>query len=396
MTATSPDRVGSAAASRAHFPCFDGLRAVAAIAVVFTHVSFVTTANRQWGGSYLARLDSGVAIFFVISGFLLYRPFVSRVLSGDPLPRTGAYLWRRALRIYPAYWIAAVVVGVVFGVSRWDGIADAASHLALVHIYDPDTVVSGPISQAWSLGTELGFYLALPLLARVARAIAARTDRRVRPQLLFVAALIATGLTYRWAVFTFADGRHAAAYATWLPGFLDQFGLGMALAVVSSAGDTERGPRWLAEGSVVLALASLTVAAFAIGLPPSSLAYSTSSLLLRQVTYGLFGFFLMLPGVFGDQDRGPVRAVLRSAPMRWLGLVSYGIYLWHQFFVDRFQRWTDTPEFAGQFGQAIAIVLVGSVAAATVSYVAAERPLLSLKGRVPQRDSTPAGVGLAT
>ena len=388
------------------FPCFDGLRAIAAIVVLLTHVSFVTTANRVVGGSYFARFDSGVAIFFVISGFLLYRPFVTAALSGEPAGSTGAFLWRRALRIFPAYWLAALSIALVFGVKPWDGLGDALAHLALVHIYDADTVVSGPISQAWSLGTEITYYLALPLLGWAAVRLARRTDRRVGPQLAFVGVLIAASLTYRWLVVTNA-GDDASTMATWLPGYLDQFGLGMLLAVVSAASTLRGdglGPAWLRGRAVPLvswslAVASLSAAAFVVDLPTSSLDYSPGQQMGRQVTYGLWGFFLVVPAVFGRQDRGAIRWALRSRVPRWLGMVSYGIYLWHQFFIDRFQRWTDTPIFGGRFGEAVAVVLLGAVVAATLSYVLVERPILRLKDRWPsgtggRRDEhVPAGPG---
>src|SRR5439155_8306716 len=69
-------------------------------------------------GRYAQRLEVGVAIFFVISGFLLYRPFAASRAAGQPAPRTGPYAWRRVLRIVPAYWLALTVTVVVLG--RWE------------------------------------------------------------------------------------------------------------------------------------------------------------------------------------------------------------------------------------------------------------------------------------
>jgi peptidoglycan/LPS O-acetylase OafA/YrhL len=353
------------------FPCFDGLRAIAAVVVLLTHVSFVTTANRVVGGSYFARFDSGVAIFFVISGFLLYRPFVSAALRGERPGATGAFFWRRALRIFPAYWVAALLIALVFEVKPWTGWGDALAHLGLVHIYRSETVVSGPISQAWSLGTELTFYLALPVLGVVASWLGRRTAGRTGPQVGFV----------------------VATMATWLPGYLDQFGLGMLLAIASAAsarrGDGQ-GPAlfaraWVPAASWALAIGSLSAAAFVIDLPTSSLDYTPGQQMGRQITYGLWGFFLVLPAVFGPQDRGVIRWLLRSPVPRYLGMVSYGIYLWHQFFIDRFQRWTGTPTFGGRFGETVLFVLVGSTVAAALSYVLVERPVLKLKDRWPMR-----------
>ena len=67
------------AAPDGHFPCFDGLRALAALSIVLTHVAFASGANSpNILGVFFARMDGGVAVFFVLSGFLLYRPFVAR------------------------------------------------------------------------------------------------------------------------------------------------------------------------------------------------------------------------------------------------------------------------------------------------------------------------------
>ncbi|MDQ1519748.1 MAG: hypothetical protein QOI55_821, partial [Actinomycetota bacterium] len=98
-----------------HFPAFDGLRAIAAVAVALTHSAFISGfnfRNNTWG-PYTARLDIGVAVFFVISGFLLYRPFVlARLRAGTP-PAAVPYFQRRFLRIYPAFWLVFTVVLLV-------------------------------------------------------------------------------------------------------------------------------------------------------------------------------------------------------------------------------------------------------------------------------------------
>src|SRR6478752_1099679 len=94
---------------RGTLPALDSMRAVASVAVLATHAAF-------WGGAYahqgygtaLARLDVGVAIFFVLSGFLLSRAWFERYAHQTAAPRTRAYLWHRLLRIYPVYLIAAV------------------------------------------------------------------------------------------------------------------------------------------------------------------------------------------------------------------------------------------------------------------------------------------------
>ena len=72
------------------FPLFDGLRAIAAGSILVTHVAAITSFNRLNAlGAYTARLNMGVAFFFVISGFLLYRPFLAARFAGRPPPRSA-------------------------------------------------------------------------------------------------------------------------------------------------------------------------------------------------------------------------------------------------------------------------------------------------------------------
>src|SRR5919199_254708 len=99
------------------FPMFDGLRAVAALAVLCFHAAYfagigVTDSPLR---PYAGRLEVGVSVFFVISGFLLYRPFVRARLESEPAPHAGAYAWRRFLRIVPGYWVALTVVALWLG-----------------------------------------------------------------------------------------------------------------------------------------------------------------------------------------------------------------------------------------------------------------------------------------
>ncbi|MEY2570996.1 MAG: hypothetical protein QOE63_1346, partial [Acidimicrobiaceae bacterium] len=183
----------------ARFPLFDGFRAIAAIAIVLTHVSFDTGFTvRSSLGPLFARADVGVPIFFLISGFLLYRPFVARRLAAEPRPATGAFLWRRALRIYPAYWVALTAV-LVFTDQAVPGKKAVVLWYGLVHTYDKHAVL-GPLLQSWTLAAEVAFYLFLPVYAIVQRRAVpddASPDRRYRAELVGIAALVLVAWTWR-------------------------------------------------------------------------------------------------------------------------------------------------------------------------------------------------------
>ena len=97
------------------FPTFEGLRALAAVAVLVFHAATFTTtlAGESRGpaelGAWIQNLNVGVSLFFVLSGFLLFRPFVLAHLTGAAGPATRPYLLRRLVRIFPAYWVALFV-----------------------------------------------------------------------------------------------------------------------------------------------------------------------------------------------------------------------------------------------------------------------------------------------
>jgi peptidoglycan/LPS O-acetylase OafA/YrhL len=97
----------------------------------------------------------------------------------------------------------------------------------------------------------------------------------------------------------------------------------------------------------------------------------------------------LLPAVFGTARRGLARGLLRLAPVVWLGLISYGIYLWHQGMQKKALEWTDSlvkeTEFVrGDFWPVLAITLGLSIVVAALSYYVLERPVLRLKDRRPR------------
>jgi peptidoglycan/LPS O-acetylase OafA/YrhL len=150
------------------FPLFDGLRAIAALSVFLGHT--VTGTYSLVGHTSLIVLaiqvaDQGLAIFFLISGFLLYRPFLLARLAGRRLG-VRDFAARRALRIIPAYWVALtlfIAAGLVSGVttSNW------WIFYGFLQVYRFNTIGQG-IGVAWTLCIEVTFYAALPIFALVA------------------------------------------------------------------------------------------------------------------------------------------------------------------------------------------------------------------------------------
>ena len=146
------------------FPLVDGMRAIAALSIVVFHAGGATfyTLSHPLGG-YVARLNVGVTLFFVISGFLLYRPYLAARFGGPPAPRLRDYARRSMLRIFPAYWVALIVLGIAVDLPGAVS-SDWWVYAFLLQGYRLDWVLGG-IGPAWSLSIEVAFYAALPFFA---------------------------------------------------------------------------------------------------------------------------------------------------------------------------------------------------------------------------------------
>lgn len=320
--------------SRPHFAGFESLRALAAVMVVMHHaVSLAGPTRAGRLATPAAVMDGGVAVFFVLSGFLIYRPLVAAHLSGRPGPRWRSFWWRRALRIVPAYW---AVLSFFWFIGSFDLGRDWWRHYLFLQNYSASTVLRG-VSQAWSLGTEVTFYLMVPLFAaglvRLSRGAALRSRPVV--QLGGCAALWLTGIGSRVAVERWAPGQRGLSF-NWLPTNLDLFATGMALAVLSAwAVDDVALRRRLDRLAAsawpwwATAVALFAWYAYRVGAADFATGYSGWFWHRRQLGLGLFTVLLMVPAVFGDQQRGLLRRVWSWRPLVWVGSVSYGLYLWH-------------------------------------------------------------------
>lgn len=393
--APAPERLPATQATRngpRHFPCFDGLRAFAAVCVVLIHTAFVSgfTVHNSLG-IYTARLEIGVSVFFLISGFLLYRPFAAAHLAGTPSPDLGRFWVRRLLRIVPAYWLVLTITCYVMHVDAYaHGWQGTLILYGFGQIYFPGVVFKG-VTQAWSLCTEMTFYLFLPMLAAVlVRRRRSLANQMVR-ELVALAVMIGVSFAFRaWALneAVHHPGRVYGTMSDWLPANLDLFALGMFLAV-TSAWLVERGrqPRWLwnpVMPYVSWALAGVCFWAVShLHIPLGPLyQISPGKNLLKQTLYGTFAFFILLPAVFGHQEQGQLRWLLRNRVVAALGIVSYGVYLWHQAWVSMFLTWTGYRDFEMPWWQLLGAVGSLAIASATASYLIVERPILRLKDRL--------------
>ena len=377
-------------------PLVDSLRAIAALSVLLTHTAVAAGVSGNPNSvlsAYAQRLDVGVVIFFLISGLLLYRPFVLSRLSERPAPATGPYAWRRFLRIVPAYWVALTVTAVWIGTSALQyGVFTAHGaplYYLLGQTYSPHTL-SGGLTQAWTLTIEVAFYAFLPVYAWIQRRIPARSRSAVlRSEVIGLLVLVV--ISQIWKALVLAGGDPHQIVVTpmldALPSFFDQFAVGMGLALLSVwielEGTTPRlvrvfdrypGLAWLFAALAFWAVATQ------IGLgrffaPVSVRQYFESHWLYTAVAFGL-----LLPAVVGDQRRGVPRRILSWRLLAWLGLISYGIYLWQTPVVAQLSRWhlgAHSVIHPWLWWSAGTLAMTAVIAAA--SYYLLERPILSFK-----------------
>jgi peptidoglycan/LPS O-acetylase OafA/YrhL len=388
------------------FPCFDGLRAIAALTVVVYHT--VSEFRPSWyegaPADWISRLGSfGVCVFFLISGFLLYRPFVLAHFESRPVPDLLPFWKRRFFRIFPAYWVAVAALFFVFELQNINTWQDALTAFGLLQNYRAGYEFYG-IGVAWTLVVEVSFYLALPLIAMALRALAGKTatvSHKLHTQLIGLAVLYAVGLISRaWAPDLInaspasrGDWLAPSRVNWWLNGFLDWFALGMLLAVMSA---------WAARGGrlpkIVHTLGAHPWVCWLLALEsywvmvqlnmPIDIYLETETIQTLGLTVfcGLVAFFLIFPAVFGSQDRKGLRGLLRSKVMVFLGTISYGMYLWHIIYVKQVNHWSNDGELPHNLYVWFVVVLGLTLATATISYYVVERPIIRLshKGRPPR------------
>jgi peptidoglycan/LPS O-acetylase OafA/YrhL len=318
------------------FPAVDGLRVIAALAVVVSQVGLHTQA--PFAG-VVSRLDVGWAIFCAISGFLLYRPHVLAWFSGTLPPLTLPYLRSRALRILP---VLLVAVG-----------------LSIVFVPDPATTYL-----RWAVLTPLPFYLLLPGLGRLLTGYERPTRRSVRWRLLVLVALTVLGPV--WMAAVMATGHPEAAL--WLPGYLGWYAVGMGMALWQVARATGRlGPSTLDTLTRVpgtlwgIAAAVLLIAATPIAGPYDHSTPTAAQALTKTLLYTVAVACVLFPVL--TPTAGTVR-VLGGQRARQAARLSYGVVA-YQFVV--------LGLVDGPFAVQLPVALSASVVLAALSYLLIER-----------------------
>lgn len=304
------------------FPLVDILRGFAALLVVFYHV----LSLRPWpnfDGTGIGKLPAlgwvGVDLFFVISGFVIGKTAMEGHRSG--LPWRKRYFNRRLTRIVPLY-LATLVIWVVFVhpdllTYGRASVYHIATHLGFVHNLWHET--HGSINAPnWSVGLEMQFYVLIALCAPWL----ARTN-------IWKILLVWIGTALAWKYFSTVMLPPGSSipivqfiYASQLPGVLDEFALGIVIAKLVHANALEFTWRRLITWGVA-AVGLLAAAWITVG--TGELYWSSAVTIIFWRTLACAGFAALLACVVMIPYSGGW--VLR--PFRFLGEISYGIYLWH-------------------------------------------------------------------
>lgn len=367
----------------------DGLRGLAVLGVLLGNAALLFSAPDHDPNALDRVLVTagfcGIALFFVLSGFLLFRPFVAALVRGHELPRNRDFFRNRLLRLGPGYVVVLVISAVAIGATTGS-----------LQLGDDNRGLGLAVAVSWSLVALVGCYLMLPLLVYVARAL---TRRRGPVAATLVAALLllALGVASRVGVlaltgrdadapFALREGQSGAypPLANGLVANADLFAMGMVVAVIVVAART-----WLYSDQVIrrvrrtgVAMMLVSTIGFAAYVAPAH-----AGPLFGLACAGLL-VYLTLPG------RHPVRRravrLLELPVLRRLGQLSYALYLWHVPLLLLVALQLDWMSGEGAAGLALRVlVLVGSaVLLSILTNRFVEIPALRRRATVGRRASS--------
>lgn len=382
-----------------HQDSLDGLRAIAALAVLVTHVAAqtgfsYTGSPASWVAS---RGDVGVPIFFALSGLLLFRPWAMAALGGASAPDVRAYFIRRVLRIVPVYWVVVAIAMITLNRAHAGSPKAWAQYLFFVQVYDPHPWWLGSgapgLAQMWSLAVEASFYALLPLLGIALIALASRgeADVATRARRLLAAIAVLAAISYGFLALTYYPALLLWLDAT-LPRALTWFAMGMAIAVVSCWANLEPADdgrvRAFCRAVASSGTACWLIAMFAFALASTPLAgpegFVISSLWqieIKTALYAIIAMAVVAPAAFGDGTATRLTAVLGNRVMRFLGKISYGVFLWQFLVLIGFFNLFNLkdPFHGGSYGTLgsaglLVAITVLSITIATIGYYVVERP----------------------
>nr|MCH9768919.1 acyltransferase [Actinomycetes bacterium] len=295
-------------------------------------------------GLVYSRMEIGVPIFFVLSGFLLFAPWVKAVAWQRPPPSVRRYAWHRLRRIMPAYAVTVIAAYLLYHFRTagpnpghtWEGLF---RNLTLTQIYTDDYLFSylhQGLTQMWSLAVEVAFYALLPLLAYLLLVLLCR--RQWRPRLLLAGLAGLALVSPAWLILVHTTDFLPDGSRLWLPGYLAWFVGGMVLAALQPLG-----LRAYALACIPLAVVSYFIVSTPIAGEPTTSPTELREALFKVAFYAVIATLLVAPlalcgpGVLGGKQPGSAGGdrqglyvrMMGSRPMVFLGEISYEIFLIH-------------------------------------------------------------------
>lgn len=389
--AVADGRATGKGASGASLPALDGLRAVAIILVLWHHLAIDAKSDIYRPAGLVQRAAefafTGVLLFFVLSGYLLFRPYARALAGRGPWPSAPAFYRRRALRILPLHLavlgtLAALLYLPPLLLHRSTPLpttlpanGNTARGFPVVALLGqeifPDNGVGTLNPPIWSLAIEMYFYIALPWIALGLR----RLGRRWMLGLVAFAAL--TFAVRMLLVAAFYQGWAAPFAALTVPSF-DSFALGMLVAALAVIVPVPSARSGILAGTLGAAALVLCGAWFrwadvfrhgtggGWGLAPA-----------HGWTWSFFGpemtTLAWAAVLWAALSWRPLIQMLSLRPLVFIGTISYSIYLWHYPMVEK---------------RPIALVVIPAVlVVATISYYAIERPFLRRRAAAPPAPS---------
>ena len=351
---------------RSHLPILDGLRAVAVGMVIFGHANYPVRGIPS---------DLGVSAFFVLSGFLITRLLLQEYDATGNLSVKRFYI-RRTLRIFPAYYAFVLISYAVDALHghQWDPILLRSALTYTVNYFNafhhhPTTSVA----HAWSLAVEEQFYLLWPLVFII---LAAKGRRAV---ITGVAAIALGVVAWRSWLTLVAHADASYLYNAFDTRF-DNIAVGCLLALSVGYSPVITAAKWVGRRTwfPLITLAILLYSRLAL---PQAYHYSIGFTVDAVLVAVLIMQLLQLHGT-------PLWSWLDARGVRYLGVISYPMYLYHAWgasFGHRFPIHGKGIEFAAG--------LLATILLASGSYYLIERPFLRIKRRFAseKEPARPAG-----
>ena len=394
----------------------DGLRGIAVVMVFLIHAwgfsgvpTFSGNSNSSLVSSLLTVMDSGVDLFFILSGYLVSLKFLEAAHQKREQPSLKQYRRERLFRIFPLYWVVLALVPLVMtpvlmkesSVFSLDGLRAFLLYIPMLSTFFPWSFGHFfVISPVWTLTVELFFYLLLPYIYVH---FLGKRWRVALPVSLFLSvgwlAFLKIGLGTdfaKWFGSLHTEDLLARDFgriilSAQLPTYFFAFAIGMTIASITSQRRNvpEQDSAFLLSGYLVPIGAVLTVVAlFILGSIKRDFGLSDGFVLVRSgetkvlLFYYLrhivpaIGFGLILAGVVLD---GRSHRVIGAAPFRVIGILGYGIYIWHfpVMFSQKWIPWIANLEPEIRFLVTIVYGGVTTVVLSVITWVAIERPFIS-------------------